>query len=185
MLFSQPGAIMLFQASLVFQYQLNKRTRQQSLSKATMRRTGEVRDVPNVEVFVWSRCCWRKINHCAWFQVHVLLATLINSLYYYICQTMKEECQGVEHVHFKVESCWIYACVYSMFMFCAPIMFRQSVCDPRYQQCCRIHCWRGVWTFSCTWWKLPHVLPYSDSVPTHRDLVVLTSSILTHPLVAW
>lgn len=58
-----------------------KRTRQQSLSKATMRRTGEVRDVPNVEVFVWSRCCWRKINNCAWFQVHVLLTALINSLY--------------------------------------------------------------------------------------------------------
>lgn len=74
-------------------------------------------------------------------------------------------------------------CICNMSMFCAPIMCRQSVCDPRYQQCCRLHCWRGVWTFSCMWWKLPHVLPYSDSVPTHRDLVMLTSSIPTHPLV--
>ena len=97
--------IMLFQASLVFQYQLNKRTRQQSLSKATMRRTGEVRDVPDVEVFVWSRCCWRKINKCAWFQVHVLLTALINSLYLSNNERRMSRCWACSRQG------WIYACV--------------------------------------------------------------------------
>ena len=172
MLFSQPGANHSF--SRVFGSPISSAPG----SKACRRRRWgerEVRDVPNVEVFVWSRCCWRKVNNCAWLQFHVLLTTFINS------KSIKKWNKNV-----KVLSMFpsrLRLCMCNMCMFCAPIMFRQAVCDPRYQQCCRIHCWRGVWIVSCMWWKVKHAI--YQTVPTHRDLVMLTSSILTHPLVAW